>query len=91
LLPILARLRCHPVNNGRGLNLVCADSLTAISDDGFRFTDNPRDKTALSDFKKSLATLAAVPCDILLTPHPGASDMRGKLERRQRGEVPDPF
>lgn len=39
-------------------------------------------------FEKSFATLSALPCDILLAPHPEAVDFRGRLARRTAG-APD--
>jgi metallo-beta-lactamase class B len=77
--------------NQRCLNIVYADSLSAVSSGSFRFTASPDYPNALGDFEKSFATLGAMRCDILLTPHPGLADLLGKLERRQRGESPDAF
>ena len=51
------------------------DSLTAISDDVFRYTDEAAHPGYLAAFRKTLETIAALPCDILLTPHPGASQI----------------
>ncbi len=51
----------------RCLAIVYADSVSPISADGFRFSNNP---AALAGFEKSFAFLDTVPCDILLTPHP---------------------
>jgi metallo-beta-lactamase class B len=70
--------------NTRCLNLVYADSLTAVSDDGFRFTTSAEYPTALADFAKSFNVLESVRCDILLLPHPEFSDIFGKLARRER-------
>ena len=41
-------------------------------------------------FRRSIATIAALPCDILLAPHPGFVRVDEKLARRARGE-PDVF
>jgi metallo-beta-lactamase class B len=68
---------CEP---GPCRNLVYADSLTAVSADDFKFTTGPY-RTAVTDFERTFKTVARLPCDILLTPHPGASDMWGRLER----------
>lgn len=57
-------------------SIVYADSLSAISADGYRFTDHP---DYVQAFREGLARLAALDCDILLTPHPSASGMRDKL------------
>lgn len=52
------------------------DSLSAISDKTYRFSDHA---DYVAAFRKTLRTVAALPCDVLLTPHPGASDMWGRL------------
>lgn len=52
--------------------IVYADSLTPVSADGYRFTDHP---LKVSAFRASLARLASLDCDILISPHPGASRM----------------
>jgi metallo-beta-lactamase class B len=56
--------------------IVYADSLTAISRDDYRFSDHPE---YVATFRASLRNLAALDCDILLTPHPSASDMVNRL------------
>lgn len=66
--------------DGRCLRTAYADSLTAISASGFRFSDDPGRVAA---FHQAIATVAALPCDILLTPHPDASDFWQKVARRK--------
>jgi len=56
--------------------IVYADSLSVISRDDYRFTDHPDYVTA---YRAGLAKLAALECDILLTPHPSASNMAGRM------------
>jgi len=56
--------------------IVYADSLTPVSTDTYRFSDHPQ---VVADFRKSLARVAALDCDILLTPHPSASGMPERL------------
>ncbi len=56
--------------------IVYADSLTPVSADDYRFSDHPEYVAA---YRESIARLAALDCDILLTPHPSASGMRDKL------------
>jgi len=56
--------------------IVYADSLTPVSAANYRFSDHP---AVVSAFRASLAKIAASPCEILLTPHPGASDMPHRL------------
>jgi metallo-beta-lactamase class B len=56
--------------------IVYADSLTPVSAPDYRFTDHPG---ALEAFRASIAKVAALDCDILLTPHPSASKMPERL------------
>jgi metallo-beta-lactamase class B len=56
--------------------IVYADSLTPVSNDAYRFSDHPAEVAA---FRASIAKIAASPCEILLTPHPGASRMPERL------------
>jgi metallo-beta-lactamase class B len=60
---------------GKCLNFVYADSQTPISADDFKYTHNTTYTTALDDFAHGAAVLESLPCDVLLTPHPGASQM----------------
>lgn len=59
--------------------LVFADSLSPISSDSYKFAAHPQYVKA---YRAGLASLGAVKCDILLTPHPSASGMREKLLHR---------
>ena len=56
--------------------IVYADSLTPVSSANYRFSDHPGYVAA---YRASIAKIAASPCEILLTPHPGASDMPHRL------------
>lgn len=76
---------------GRCLHMVYADSLSAISSDGFRFSDDAKHTHRVEDFRHSLATVAALPCDILMVPHPDAIDFMGKVAARDRGQQPNPL
>lgn len=53
--------------------IVYADSLTAISDDVYRYSDDAAHPGYVAMFRETLARVAALPCDILITPHPSAS------------------
>ena len=57
-----------------------------VSADGYKYTGGPM----VPAFEQAFATLEKVPCDILLTPHPGASGMLEKLAARDGGK-PDAF
>lgn len=66
----------------RCLNMVYADSLSAISEDGFLFSRRPQYPHG-EDFEGSFAFLEKTPCDLLVTPHPEASDLWMHLEQRK--------
>lgn len=62
-------------------NVVYADSLTAVSAQGFSFgTSGAADRMI-----ESAGTIANLDCDILLSPHPFFFGMHDKLERRDDG------
>jgi metallo-beta-lactamase class B len=56
--------------------IVYADSLTPVSRDDYRFSEDP---AYLAAYRASIAKVAASPCEILVTPHPSASQMRERL------------
>ena len=56
--------------------IVYADSLSAVSREGYRFRDHPADVAA---FRASIAKIANSRCEILLTPHPSASKTAERL------------
>lgn len=68
----------------RCLNMVYADSLTAP---GFRLLGNPRQPEAVAQFRGSFARVAALPCDILVSPHPDFSDLFEHLAAREAGQA----
>lgn len=59
--------------------IVYADSLTPISNDSYRFSAHP---AALAVYRASLVKVAASRCEILLTPHPSASNMKDRMAGR---------
>jgi metallo-beta-lactamase class B len=71
----------------RCLDLVYADSLTAISADGFLFSRPATYPAAVRDFEAGFAFLRTVSCDILLTAHGEASDLWSRLARREKGDA----
>lgn len=68
----------------RCLDLVYADSQTPVSAEGFLFSRNTTYPTAVADFERGFATLERISCDLLMTPHPGASSF---WERQESGFV----
>jgi metallo-beta-lactamase class B len=65
-------------DGGKCRQIVYADSLTPVSAPNYRFSDHP---AYVAAYRASIAKVAALDCDILLTPHPSASDMVGRLAR----------
>lgn len=72
----------------RCVNVVYADSQTPISDDTFRYTASTTYPTAVQDFRRGHALLERLPCDLLITPHPGASDLWARIAARESGGSP---
>ena len=56
--------------------IVYADSLTAVSADDYRFRDHPDEVATL---RASIARVRGLKCDLLITPHPGASALFARL------------
>ena len=75
----------------RCLNLVYADSLTAVSAPGFRFTGDARTPSRVEKFRQSIAIVASLPCDIMITTHPSATNLDAKLKRRAERPAVDPL
>ena len=59
--------------------LVYADSLTAIADDVYRYDDEAAHPGVLAAFRATLDRVAALDCDILVTPHPSASRLWSRV------------
>ncbi|HEY0164106.1 MAG TPA: MBL fold metallo-hydrolase, partial [Sphingomicrobium sp.] len=60
----------------RCVRIAYADSLSAVSADDYRFSDNP---AYVAQFRSTLAKVAALDCDLLITPHPSASKLFDRL------------
>ncbi len=58
-----------------------ADSVTAVSADDYRFSDHP---DYVARFREALDAVAAIDCDLVITPHPSAS----QLYERLAGDAP---
>lgn len=74
------------VEQGKPMNMVYADSLNAIAGPNFRYSGNTVYPNAKADLERSIARVAALPCDILVTAHPDSSDV---LERQAKGALVD--
>jgi metallo-beta-lactamase class B len=74
--------RWQSCDKGKCVNIVYADSLSAVSADHYRFSDHPE---YVAPLRATLSKVAAFkPCDLLITPHPSAS----ALFERLAGEEP---
>jgi metallo-beta-lactamase class B len=60
--------------------------MSPISSDDYRFSDHP---AYLAAYRAGIARVAALDCDILLTPHPSASQMVDRLAGRAPLENPN--
>jgi metallo-beta-lactamase class B len=66
---------------GRCLAFAYIDSLSAVSRDGYRFADHPE---RVAPFRRTFKLVEAMKCDVLITPHPGVSN----LFERLTGKIP---
>lgn len=77
--------------DGKCLNMVYADSISAVAAPGFRFTGDAKTPSRVDQFRKSITTVGELPCDIMITTHPMATDLAGKLKKRVAKPAVDPF
>lgn len=71
---------------GKTVHMVYADSLTAIGAGAFRYSGDSAYPTARRDIERSIARVAALPCDVLVSAHPEAS---GLWQRRAANNLVD--
>jgi metallo-beta-lactamase class B len=53
-----------------------ADSVSAVSSDDYRFSEHPE---YVAMFRRGMDALEAIGCDLVITPHPGASTLYERL------------
>lgn len=68
------------------LNFAYVDSLTAVSAEGYRFTDHPK---RVATFRTTFARVAGLRCDVLITPHPSVSKVFERLAGTEQLVDPD--
>jgi metallo-beta-lactamase class B len=73
---------------GRCVDVVYADSLNAMSSDGFRFTGDGKTPDISPSFEASVAKVGALKCDIVLSAHPDATDTLVKAAARTSANNP---
>lgn len=67
--------------NGQCLTIALADSNSTISTDDYHFSDHP---DRIEQAREGLRVMERLPCDLMLTPHPG----QAKLLQRLSGTEP---
>jgi metallo-beta-lactamase class B len=75
---------------GRCLSVAFGSSLTPLAAGDYRYSD-PAHAKALANFRQTFTTVRALPCDILITAHPGPSGGDVKFAQFQRTRDPNPF
>jgi metallo-beta-lactamase class B len=77
--------------NNRCLNMVYADSLSAVSADGYRFSDTDTPPSGADQITRSIEIIRGLRCDILLSPHPFLIQMSEKLQILESQPDSSPF
>lgn len=62
-------------------DLVFADSLSSVSSPEFRFSDDP---ARVAQLRATIARVAALPCELVVSAHPSAVGLFEKLAERER-------
>jgi metallo-beta-lactamase class B len=58
-----------------------------VSADEFRFSGSTNTPSIVESYERSIRSVEELPCDILLSPHPGFFGMQEKLSRQAAGET----
>lgn len=82
--------RAQADEGARCMNMVYADSISAVAAPGFKFTEKPE---VVNLFRRSITRVSELPCDIVVSTHPQATNLDAKLKKRAelKGAGPDPF
>ena len=64
----------------RCVSIAYVDSLTPVSADNYRFTDHPE---RVAPFRTTFDRVAALDCDVLITPHPSMSNLFDRIAGKQ--------
>jgi metallo-beta-lactamase class B len=75
---------------GTCLDMLFASSLNPVAAPGYRFSD-PAHRATVAGFRRSIARMKRLPCDILFSAHPDQSGGDVKLAQFIRQPVPNPF
>jgi len=72
----------------RCLDIVYADSLNAYSSGDFTFTGRGKTADISASFQQSIAKVAALPCDVIISVHPGMTNVLDKAASRSSERNP---
>lgn len=75
----------------RCLNIVYADSLSAVAAPGFRYTGDATTPSRVEAFRRAIAAVAALPCDIIVSTHPFVTGLDKKLAQRGSSDSSEAF
>jgi metallo-beta-lactamase class B len=75
--------------DGKDYHVVFVGSLSVLS--GYRLTGKESYPGIAADYKKSIAVLKALPCDVFLGPHGSFFNLTDKREALAKGATPNPF
>lgn len=67
--------------------ILASHTLNPVSADEFRFTGGSANPSIVDSFRRSIRIVEALPCDILLAPHPGFIGLSSKLRRLRDGDT----
>ena len=72
------------------MNMVYADSISAVAAPGFKFTAHPE---LVAQLRRSITLVGELPCDVMVSTHPGFTQIDAKLKRRAelKSGSSDPF
>jgi len=68
--------------------MVYSDSLVALTNGTCRYADDASHPKRVEQFRRSIAKIRGMPCDILTTAHPDASDFLGRAMQDVSGRDP---
>jgi metallo-beta-lactamase class B len=70
------------------VDIVYADSLTAVSAPGFRYSDDP---ARVAQFRATLEKVGALDCDLAVSAHPGPTNLFERAAARDAGKAEPAF
>lgn len=76
------------IEGGKAYDVVLVGSTTAP---GYTLVNNAKYPDIVSEYEYTFRLLRSLPCDVFLGPHGSFFNLKGKAERLERGEKPNPF